>query len=76
VIRAVAAALLLALAGCPPEGDPGARRPAGTPTDPVDACERMGQVCRIDRARLGVCTDGPPGSCPDGASCLRCVSQH
>lgn len=45
-------------------------KPAGTATDPVSICERIADVCRIDRSRLGVCTPRTSGSG------LACASQH
>jgi hypothetical protein len=55
-------------------------KPAGTATDPVDVCERLADVCRLDGAQLGVCIAPPPGPRPDACGtrepCLVCVSQH
>jgi len=45
-------------------------KPTGTANDPVTVCERLADVCRIERSRLGVCT--PPTS---GVG-LVCASQH
>lgn len=45
-------------------------KPAGTPTDPVEICERVADVCRIDKAKLGVCTPKRDGSG------FACASQH
>jgi hypothetical protein len=45
-------------------------KPAGTTNDPVDVCERMADVCRIDKAKLGVCTQKRNGSG------FACASQH
>jgi hypothetical protein len=48
----------------------GNSKPAGTTNDPVDVCERMADVCRIDKAKLGVCTQKRNGSG------FACASQH
>lgn len=45
-------------------------KPTGTPNDPVDVCERVADVCRIDKAKLGVCTRAKVGTA------FTCVSQH
>jgi hypothetical protein len=70
---------ILALAACRSEPG-GQRKPAGTPTDPVEVCEKMGDVCRLDGARLGVCTQPPAGSrpvdCAERDPCYLCTSQH
>ena len=51
-------------------GPSGTSKPAGTTSDPVDVCERVADVCRIDKAKLGVCTQ-------DRANVgLVCASQH
>jgi hypothetical protein len=62
-------ALVMAVAGCGKKRDPNAK-PAGTSADPVLVCERLADVCKLDDARLGVCTQGR-----DGTS-LVCASQH
>ena len=59
-------ALLLVLA-C---GSGAGRKPAGTTSDPVDVCEKVADVCRIDKSRLGVCTHKRAGSG------FACTSQH
>jgi hypothetical protein len=56
----------LLLAACGPTGN---TKPAGTTSDPVAVCERAGDVCRIDKAKLGVCTQQRSGL-------LVCASQH
>lgn len=58
--------LVLVLGACPDAN----RKPSGTTNDPVDVCERIMDVCRIDKAKLGVCTQkrGEPG--------FACASQH
>ena len=48
----------------------GNSKPAGTTNDPVDVCERVADVCRIDKAKLGVCTQKRNGSG------FACASQH
>ena len=45
-------------------------KPAGTSSDPVEICERVADVCRIDKAKLGVCTQKRDGSG------FACASQH
>lgn len=57
---------LLAAAACGPDTD----KPAGTPTDPVEVCERAAEVCRLDDSRLGVCTPDKTGTT------FTCMSQH
>jgi hypothetical protein len=59
-------ALLLVVA-CGPGGE---GKPTGTTSDPVDTCERVADVCRIDRAKLGVCSQRQRGSG------FVCASQH
>lgn len=56
---------LLLLVACGPSNS----KPKGTTADPVDVCERVADVCRIDKAKLGVCTQGR-------GSGLTCMSQH
>lgn len=48
----------------------GTGKPAGTTSDPVEVCERVADVCRIDKAKLGVCTQSRAGSG------FVCASQH
>lgn len=60
-------ALVLALVGCGPSST---SKPAGTPTDPVVTCERFGDVCKIDNAKLGVCAHKKAGGG------FACASQH
>lgn len=60
---------LLAAAACGPDTSAPAK-PAGTPTDPVDVCERAADVCRLDDSRLGVCTPDKSGTT------FTCMSQH
>ena len=73
--------ILAVLVACSSESAPrGESKPAGTPTDPVEVCEKMGDVCRLDGARLGVCTQPPAGSrpaaCAERDPCYLCTSQH
>lgn len=72
----IAAAVIIApLVGC----EEGERRPAGTTADPVERCEAVGEVCRIDEARLGVChaarAGAAEGAC-EGEGCFACTPQH
>lgn len=69
---AVMAVALLAspfAAGCSPDRDPNAK-PKGTLADPVEVCERLADVCRIDESRLGVCEKRPSGAG------MFCAPQH
>ena len=59
-------ALVVALAACGPSTD----KPAGTTNDPVLVCERVADVCRLDKSRLGVCIQEKPGAT------FTCQSQH
>jgi hypothetical protein len=68
-VSVVVAGALVVVAGCGKPRDPNAK-PAGTSADPVLVCERLADVCKLDDARLGVCTQGR-----DGKS-LVCASQH
>ncbi|MBA3502937.1 MAG: hypothetical protein H0T65_21420 [Deltaproteobacteria bacterium] len=45
-------------------------KPAGTMRDPVEVCEKVADVCRIDKAKLGVCTQKRNGNG------FVCASQH
>ena len=58
------------MSACSGSGDGKNHEPAGTSADPVAVCKRVADVCRIDRARLGVCTQTPDGSA------IKCMSQH
>ena len=73
---AFAAAFSLVLFAC---GEAAEREPTGTPTDPVEVCTRVGDVCRIDSARLGVCEarrqSAAEGRC-EGEGCFACAPQH
>ncbi len=64
--RALAFAALVALAAC----GRGGGKPTGTANDPVTVCERLGDVCRLEGNKLGVCA---PRSAGTGFSC---ASQH
>ncbi len=61
-----------ALAAC--DGKSGAaekKKPSGTMADPVEVCERIADVCRLDNgSQLGVCT---PNSSGDS---FICAPQH
>ena len=63
--------LALVLAGCSASKG---KKPEGTPTDPVEVCEELADVCRLDGAKLGVCIEAP--ACDGPARCVTCVSQH
>lgn len=60
-------ALLVVLGACGRGGD---TKPTGTTNDPVEVCERIADVCRINQAKLGVCMQRA-----DGAGFI-CTSQH
>jgi hypothetical protein len=60
----------LLLAACGKESASTTRKPAGTIADPVKVCERVADVCVLDRAKLGVCTTRKSGRD------LYCASQH
>ncbi len=60
--------LAMLLLGCGP-GSSSNTPPAGTMSDPVTTCVRVGDVCRFDGAQLGVCTQ-------DQARGLVCAAQH
>jgi hypothetical protein len=59
--------VVVAVAGC---GRKASDAPKGTAANPVDTCERFGDVCKLDSSRLGVCS--PPKS----GSGLVCTPQH
>ncbi|MEZ4368932.1 MAG: hypothetical protein R2939_22025 [Kofleriaceae bacterium] len=54
--------------GC--RGEPSHRPPTGTLSDPVEVCTRLADVCRIDAAKLGICSQDRTGAK------LVCASQH
>lgn len=60
-------AIVFLLFACGPRSD---KEPAGTHGDPVDTCTRAGDVCKLDNARLGVCTSSLTGAE------ISCQSQH
>ncbi len=60
---------VLAMLGCD-SGSDVSKKPKGTISDPVEVCERAADVCRLDEARLGVCTTSP------SRSGLVCTPQH
>lgn len=68
----------LLLAACSSES--GERPAAGTPTDPVETCTRLADVCRFDGSQLGVCIEAPankrPARCQAGKPCFICAPQH
>ncbi len=59
--------LLVLLVACGPSSD---RKPTGSTNDPVEVCERIADVCRFEKSKLGVCMERR-----DGAGFI-CVSQH
>ncbi len=73
-------ALCLAFLGCETSKKDSNSKPAGTPTDPVEVCERLTDVCRYQGSQLGVCIepmpDKRPASCEGKAKCLVCTPQH
>lgn len=77
--RHIATLVLAAAVACSSSGSTD-RKPAGTPSDPVDVCERLGDVCKLDSSRLGVCNKPPgdsvPTACAGREPCFICVSQH
>jgi hypothetical protein len=58
--------LLIFLVAC----GSGSSKPSGSTNDPVEICERVADVCRFDKAKLGVCVQARSGSG------LSCQSQH
>lgn len=60
-------AAIVMLVACGPSGT---TKPTGTTNDPVETCERVADVCRIDKAKLGVCTQQTIGAG------FVCASQH
>lgn len=54
------------------------RKPTGTPTDPVEVCERPAQVCKYKGSQLGVCVhlQASDPRCEDGKACHVCAPQH
>ena len=61
------AAMLVILVACGPTST---SKPSGTASDPVAICERVADVCRLDKSRLGVCT------ARSGTTGFACMSQH
>jgi hypothetical protein len=59
--------LTLLVLGC---GRSSNSKPTGTASDPVETCTRFGDVCKLDKSRLGVCGQAKAGSG------LTCASQH
>lgn len=69
--------LVMALLGCSGSGSTEQAKPTGTPTDPVEVCERVADVCRLDGAKLGVCVEGQPDTdCEGRRPCFLCADQH
>ena len=71
--------MMIAVAGGCTASSSEERAPAGTLTDPVEVCERLADVCRIDGSRLGVCTQvegAAAEKCAGRTPCLACVPQH
>jgi len=76
MVRFVAAAALAVL-GCSGSGASEQAKPTGTPTDPVEVCERVADVCRLDGAKLGVCVEGRGDTdCEGRRPCFVCADQH
>jgi hypothetical protein len=69
----------LAFGACE-SGQSKASEPTGTPTDPVEVCERHGLVCRYNNAQLGVCVEAQTAEavakCEGRFPCLFCAPQH
>jgi hypothetical protein len=61
------ASWLLIAAAC---GSSPTAKPSGTTSDPVELCEKVADVCRLDGAKLGVCVHAKSGSG------FTCASQH
>lgn len=57
--------VFLFLCACGPDSND-KKEPAGTTADPVEVCEEVAQVCRLDNARLGVCVQASSG---EGFTC-------
>jgi hypothetical protein len=77
----VVLAIVLTMAAACGRSDPASnRKPAGTPTEPVEVCERVADVCRLDESRLGVCIQPPAGPPPEACAgrspCFICAPQH
>jgi hypothetical protein len=58
----------LALAGC--GRGAGSTDKKGTAANPVEVCEHLGDICKLDSARLGVCSP------PKEGTALVCTPQH
>lgn len=65
-MRALPCLLLVVAIGCGRKGD----APKGTSANPVETCERFGDVCKLDGSRLGVCSP------PKAGTGLECAAQH
>ena len=83
----VVAAALLAAVACSsksssdaPAAQAAGAKPTGTTGDPVTVCEHIGDLCRLDASRLGVCTapaaGPPPAACAGRKPCVLCTPQH
>ena len=77
-IRVLGIAFLALWVACDRGDTDKAPKPTGTPTDPVEVCERVADVCRLDGAKLGVCVEATPGAaaCQGKSPCFVCQSQH
>ena len=77
-IRILGIGLIALWAACQGGAGDKARKPTGAPTDPVEVCERVADVCRLDGAKLGVCVEATPGAaaCQGKTPCFVCQSQH
>jgi hypothetical protein len=66
-MRALPCLVFVVAIGCGRKGEPPAK---GTSANPVETCERFGDICKLDGSRLGVCS---PPKAGDG---LVCADQH
>ena len=74
--RLVAVVAVNVLLGCPPPSPSSGDKPAGTPTDPVQVCEQVGDVCQeAGGSQLGVC-NRTTENCPGPEPCFVCMPQH
>lgn len=67
MIRPLILSLALIICACEPQSS------TPDPLRPVDACQRVGQRCKLDNNQLGVCGAQDGGAQPGK---LTCQSQH